>query len=261
MAKTPIYLGSILLEPNRWKAGKEPSFRLSEWIPRIREAGFDGIELWENHYLKADEREQAALRALAGYFTVFNTYAGFDTEERMRKEREIAASAIRTLKSEAVKFNVGAKAERQANYLRVTKEWAGTLPASVRLLCECHGGTVLETPEGAARAFTEWPETARYQVIVHAFSTPPKVLAEWMTRLGPHVTHVHVQVRDANDGLLRLDRRPKEIKEALRILKDHGFSGSFTLEFTEGTSTPTDRPDALFANALLDLAYLREQWS
>lgn len=261
MAKTQIYLGSILLEPNRWKAGKNPSFRLSEWIPRIREAGFDGIELWENHYLKADEREQAALRAAAGYFTVFNTYAGFDTDEKMQKEREAAASALRSLKSEAVKFNVGSKPERLMDYLRVMKEWAGTFPSSLRLLCECHGGTVLETPEGASTGFAEWTDTARYQAIVHAFSIPPKILSEWMTRLRPHVTHVHAQLRDDKDRLLRLDRRPKEVKEALRILKDNGFAGSFTLEFTEGTRTADDRPDHLFANALLDLAYLREQWT
>lgn len=260
MAKTPIYLGSILLEPNRWKAGKEPSFRLSEWIPRIREAGFDGIELWENHYLKADAREQAALRA-ARFFPIFNTYAGFDSDDGMRKDREAAASGIRVLKSGALKFNVGAKAERFAEYARVTKEWAATLPDSTRLLCECHAGTVLETPEGAERAFAEWAETERYQAIVHAFSTPPKILAEWMKRLRPRVTHVHVQVRDENGGLLRLNRRPSEVREALQVLKDHGFSGSFTLEFTEGTRTAEDRPDRLFANALQDLAYLREMWS
>jgi hypothetical protein len=30
----PIYLGSILLEPNRWAAGKQPSYRVSDWHGR-----------------------------------------------------------------------------------------------------------------------------------------------------------------------------------------------------------------------------------
>lgn len=44
-----VLIGTILLEPNRWKPGKLPSFRVSQWLDRFADAGFAGVELWENH--------------------------------------------------------------------------------------------------------------------------------------------------------------------------------------------------------------------
>ena len=56
-----FYLASILLEPNRWKPGRPPSIRVSEWSARAAAAGFDGWELWENHYRLAEPDEQRRL--------------------------------------------------------------------------------------------------------------------------------------------------------------------------------------------------------
>ena len=50
-----IYIGTILLEVNRWTAGKEPSYLVSEWVERFAEAGFDGMELWQFHAPPDDE--------------------------------------------------------------------------------------------------------------------------------------------------------------------------------------------------------------
>ena len=69
-----IYLGSICLEPNRWSPGKLPSYRVSDWLQRIDGAGFDGIELWENHFLLADATEKSALAAAAP-LAIYNSYA------------------------------------------------------------------------------------------------------------------------------------------------------------------------------------------
>lgn len=256
-AQSPIYLGSILLEPNRWTAAKKPSYRLSEWLPRIREAGFDGIELWENHYEKADATEQSALRAAVGYFPLFNTYAGMDASPAASKARAAATATIRALGSRAVKFNVGKEMTRLPEYQETVRKWTADLPPESRPLCECHAGTALETPEAAAKSFQYWNE-ARFGAIVHAFSIPPQQLEDWLKRLGPRVTHIHVQILDERGKRVRLDRRPQEARTALRLLKDYGFSGSFTLEFTEGTGTADDTPEKLFSNAKADLAFLKE---
>ena len=40
----PIYIGMILLEKNRWGT-REPSYRISDWVGRFTNAGFDGTWL------------------------------------------------------------------------------------------------------------------------------------------------------------------------------------------------------------------------
>ena len=58
-----VLIGSILLEVNRHRSGRTPTYRVSDWLERFREAGFDGVELWENHATAAPEEEVQALAA------------------------------------------------------------------------------------------------------------------------------------------------------------------------------------------------------
>ena len=55
---TAIFLSSVLLEKNRWDS-RIPSLKISDWLRSIADAGFDGVELWENHLLLADAAEHA----------------------------------------------------------------------------------------------------------------------------------------------------------------------------------------------------------
>lgn len=73
----PVYLGSILLEPNRWPDRPEatysrlrqltriaqgpPFIQVSNWLQRAKADGFDGVELWENHALLCSDAEFAKL--------------------------------------------------------------------------------------------------------------------------------------------------------------------------------------------------------
>ena len=71
-----VYLATIALEKNRWTT-RQPSYAVSDFLPRLRNDGFDGIELWENHFLLADAQEQRRL-ADSGIPLIFNTYTRFD---------------------------------------------------------------------------------------------------------------------------------------------------------------------------------------
>ena len=51
---------TVCMEKNRWST-RMPSFKVSEWIPRFKADGFDAVELWESHFLEADNDEQEAL--------------------------------------------------------------------------------------------------------------------------------------------------------------------------------------------------------
>lgn len=251
-----VSFASVLLEPNRWTAEKIPTFKVSEWVNAIREAGFNGVELWENHAALADETERAALERMGLPVTVFNSYCTFDDAGAETRRR--AAVLVSRYGGRGVKFNFGNEPARIDEYLRNLRSWADSLPAGCRLLCECHGGTVLETPCEAARILA--PLAGRVEVIVHAFGGERATLQQWFDRFGAAVTHVHVAAFRGKWPIVRLDEMADEARARLAVLRAAGFSGSWTSEFTGGVAQGAEDRQALLANAARDLAFLREHW-
>ena len=246
-----ISLGTVLLEANRWAKDRTPTYRVSEWLERIAAAGFDGIELWENHATLADSAERSALRGSTVPVRVFNSYVPLDAGgEKVRRE---VAGLVRELKAGALKFNVSNSPETLESQMRTVREWAALMPG-VDLLCECHPGTALEDPSVAARALAGFPEIG---VIVHPFSCPD--LEAWFEHLGPRIRHAHVQVVDAQWRRWRLREQPALVRERLAIMRGAGYVGSFTVEFTAGVGAAPEDRGALFAAACDDLAFLREE--
>src|SRR5215469_3771374 len=137
-----VALGTIALELNRWST-KMPSYRVSEWLPKIKNVGFDGLELWENHVLKA-EGELQKIKAFGMPITVYNTYAGFTDSKEDTENRTKAVQMIHELGAGAVKYNVGNDKEAFEQYRKNLIKFAENLPESCVTLCECHGGTLLE---------------------------------------------------------------------------------------------------------------------
>lgn len=256
-----VYIGTILLEPNRWKRPKRPSYAVSDWLERFCASAYDGIELWEYHatLCPPDDLEKVERSPLP--IAVFNTYASFD--EAGTPAREAAAQAVRRLGARGVKFNLGDRWEEREVYLRHLVAWARQLPRGVRILCECHPGTIMEAPRRAAELFRRLEEHAdeglAFEAIVHPFYTELGVLKEFFRLLGPRITHAHVQMREG-ERFVCLDANPAFAKDRLQLLRDEGFRGSFTLEFTAGTAVPGENPEALYAAAERDLAFLREHW-
>jgi len=252
-----IYIATVLLEANRWAAVRQPTYRVSRWLDRFAQAGFDGIELWENHAAMAPPGELEALSASPVPVTVFNSYAGFDDESASQRRRTAELAAA--LAAPAVKFNLGPDPQRREEYISNALAWRKLLGADVRMLCECHGGTILETPAAASEVFDRW-DHEQFQAIVHPFSCPPAALAEWFDRLAERVTHAHVQTRDADNRFTRLTDNAAGVREALAVLSEKGYRGSYTLEFTAGTGQANEDIESLFAAALDDLAFLRENF-
>ncbi len=61
---TEVFLGTIVLEPNRWFGVTHERWgttAVSAWLDAIAAAGFDGIELWESHFRDADPEERQAI--------------------------------------------------------------------------------------------------------------------------------------------------------------------------------------------------------
>jgi len=102
---SPIYIGTILLERNRWSPGKVPTYQVSEWMDRFKRDGFDGMELWENHAALCSDDELARLEQAPLPVVVFNSYAGLG--DGGLPEREQATRLANRLGARAIKFNVG----------------------------------------------------------------------------------------------------------------------------------------------------------
>ena len=253
--KDRIYIGTILLEVNRWGASKAPTYLVSEWLDRFQEAGFDGMELWEHHATLCPGEELEALTAASFPVSVFNTYCGFD--DAAESARGVATQMVDRFNAPAVKYNVGTEPELRDTSLKNLRAWAESLPQDCRLLCECHGGTIVEDPAEGAKFFGELGDE-RLQAIINGFPIPPDELREWCHHLGSRITHLHVAPRDDDENMIRLDRCASRAKEAIHILREEGFQGSLTLEFAEGTRAPDENIEALWEAAVADLHFLRE---
>ncbi len=249
-----IYIATVLLEKNRWADGaaQKPTFTVSEWVERFAEAGFDGMELWEKHATLCSPEELAALQASAFPVAIFNSYASMGDEGAPARER--AAQLTASFAARGVKFNVGKDPARRQEYAKNLAEWRSKFPPEVSLLCECHPGTIIEEPSDA-RAFFDEIGPDGYEVIVHPFSRVD-VLKSWFEQFGPAVTHAHAQVRD-DRKVVRLERKAEVVAEAIGIMREEGYAGSFTLEFAQGTGEPDENVEDLFGNAVADLEFLR----
>ncbi|MCC5806405.1 MAG: hypothetical protein JJU00_08775 [Opitutales bacterium] len=256
-----IFLASVALEPNRWKSGdkRRPSLRLGDYAAEAAEAGFAGWELWEDHLFLNGPGELDALVDTALPVRVFNTYAipGQSAPERLDAVNNAIAALAPALRG--VKFNLGPAKDEDADpgaQIEAALRWAERLPEHVRLLCECHPGTVIEEPAAAARAFAAWPRE-RFGAIVHTFGQPPARLGEWFAALGDRIEHLHIQARDDQRQWSPLAALEPALRAALAELRRQSFSGTAALEFVYGLGRPGESPESLFAQACDDLAALR----
>jgi sugar phosphate isomerase/epimerase len=245
-----IFLATIALEPNRHAPGKQPSILVSEWAERILRAGFDGLELWENHALLRPTEEILALRASVLPVRLLNTYVEFTDDQEPARLR--VAALVQQLGASGVKYNFGSQPQRQQEYLRNVKRFAQQLPPDTRLLCECHHGTIAEDPVAAERLLKELGSPSRFQAIVHT-RTEGSALRKWFTHLGERITHLHVFLPAPSR---RLDEKGGE--SSFRTIAEYGYDKSLSIEFVDPMNAPGETAPLLFDKIVADLQWLRE---
>lgn len=233
-----------------------PSIHASAWAGRARDAGFDGLEIWEGHWLRADPAEQALLSRPETGVRVFNSYlaVGRATPE----ETAAFGNAVRSFLPgiRGIKFNLGGPPASLDAEIAAASALLDTAPPSVGFWCECHSRTVAETPEAAGIAFSRWGD--RFGAILHPIGMPAERMRAWFEATGGRVRHLHLQPRDANGRFIRMDRCAKAVADAFAELRALGFSGSASVEFVEGSATPGEEVDRAFEHAVADLAFLRQ---
>ena len=249
MHKPKIYLGTIALEKNRWSS-RVPSYLVSEWLPKIIAAGFDGLELWENHVLQSPG-EAEKLKNSVFPIAIYNHYGTFSNTAEDIHKREKAVEMINFLGAGAVKFNVGNDpallAVYKENVLRMADAIDGTM------FCECHANTLLEFNDDIVAFFSDLcPQ--KFQLMVHPF-IEPKLLQEKFELFGSRLSHIHSQLSDDSGKRICLENWPERVTACLDIIKEHNCN--FTVEFTELTNAPGENIDDLFTNTIRDLKFIR----
>lgn len=244
-----VYLATIALEKNRWTT-RQPSYAVSDFLPRLGSDGFDGIELWENHFLLADAQERRRLTDSC-IPLIFNTYARFD--EGLTPQLRAVADAICGLNTFAVKFNLEPSDTPISDQLDTLCRFAALLPDGVKLLSECHPGTLMEQPEDAKAILDQLPAD-RFGAILHL--APVKGgNARRFELYGDRIHHLHAHLLEPGTvHYLRLDSMPGVARDHLRALKSWGFTGTVSVEFTE----TLDTPEATYQNCVADLHFIKE---
>lgn len=243
-----IFLGTILLERNRWsKEDRSPSFLVSDWTQRIHDDGFDGLELWEDHGLLADEDERERLRLGPAPVVLVNSYAGCEDEDLSGRQR--TAELARFFDAEGMKFNFGKAIERQDTYIENIRAWAGLFKPGYRMLSENHRGTTTADAHVAAKAYEQLADLP-VGGIIH-FNSDESVYRERFNAYGDRLTHIHCALSN-EDGPMPED----EVRLRVALLREFGFRGTYTIEFTQGVRSDVSI-DGLYRNATRDLGVLR----
>lgn len=243
-----IFLGTVLLERNRWgKEDRNPSFLVSDWTRRIRDDGFDGLELWENHALLADEIERERLRTGPAPVVLLNSYASCETEDLAGRKR--TAELADYFDAEGMKFNFGKFPERQDAYIENVRSWYGMFKPGYRMISENHRGTTTADAQIAARTYEQLGDLP-VEGIIH-FNNDEAAYRERFSAYGDRLTHIHCAL-SSEDGPMAED----EVRQRVALLREFGFSGTYTIEFTEGVRSDLSI-DGLYRNAVRDLAVLR----
>ncbi len=266
MRANDIYLATICIEKNRWAKERRSSIDLFEYIPLIADAGFNGIELWEQHATGLDPEALARARDLALEkrcpIVIYNTYVLTIPEERHVAHRRRLDEIGRALGVRAYKYNIttAARLARRAGEeagaseqeqgagreaaLRFVRDWAAETDAD--FLCECHGGTIMEEPGPAAEVLRELGP-GRFGAILHSLTDEDEAFERDLEHKKELLRHVHVPYAD---------RHRERIAARVKRLRDTGARLTWSIEFSSPVTDGADN-ETCFRAAVEDLRFLR----
>lgn len=270
---SPVYFATVAVEPKRWTAERKSSITASVWGKQAFSEGFAGMELWENHYAHASGTERAALvelcsKAPAG--CILNTYHTFDSlpqhsasvegdQNAAVQDPAMLRQILKELPCTGIKFNVGTQEGRTDAYRNNLAQWLSLLKqdgslARARILCECHPGTIVETPP-AAEEFFAGGLLSQVRYIIHPFSIAEGELEAWIGT--GRVVHAHIQSREA--PLSEIPGAAKRIRHLLAREPNISFGIEFAHTTGQERETPQQSYDAVLADFRFLLRIIREE--
>ncbi len=251
-----LLLNTLALDPHRWTPDKIAAYRLEVLLPRIAEAGFEGIELWQYHITREPEAEVVRLRALAEAcgvtVPVVGLYPALHHQGAARQNaweqvpRGVDYAAL--LGAHAIKIFVGNKgttAHTEAEYERALTFLAdlAVLIGSQGMILtgEAHPDTLFDAPEACLRVLAAVDnEHLKICFQSYDFVDTAQTLADY-ERLSDHVIHVHYQGRQGGT-LALLEEADLDYEALTRALVAWGFEGYLSLELVKASVVEAPTP-------------------
>ncbi|MFP4176099.1 MAG: sugar phosphate isomerase/epimerase family protein [Planctomycetota bacterium] len=261
-----ILLNSIAVEPNRWSEGKIPHFRLESLLEDIARAGFDAIEVWQNHLALLEGEEVESLvetaRSFDLGFPIIGMYPRFHLEGEER-EAELnrfrsMAEKMNLIDADIIKLMPGGLPsgdlnpelwEKSVGFMREVLE--ATAQYDILFTLETHGGTVADDPDALER-FMEDLNSERIEVCwqPYDFSSTGKAI-KLFDRFSGEITHLHLQGRKGGDMEL-LEHADIDYRQVLGHIFNSDFDGYISIEFVR--DCVVDSPDKFDLQRVLDNA-------
>lgn len=278
-----ILLNTIMLEPNRWSEDKTPRQPLSELLPALSDAGFSELEIWQYHassldargisHLATDLRAHGQQAVGLGAYPFLHLEGPEGDEATTRLGRLVAYAA--SLGVTTFKIFPGrvpsAKAD-EATWARSILQLRGLAQQlaerGMTLTLETHGNTLCDTQESTARVLADLGDLDNIGICFQPYTDQDTDAAiAFYEMLAPHVRHVHLQNRSsaAGNACCLLEAGDwLDYRRLLPAIKNSGFDGPLSLEFTASMPTPQTANSSLrevLENAAKDRDFTREVWA
>lgn len=277
-----LLLNTIMLEPNRWAREQGLSRPLIELLDPIRDHGFRALEVWQYHVSQLGpqdtDRLAEGLRRTGLSAPVVGAYPLLHLEGReagdmdalmSRMIETAAALGATTLKIFPGRVaSADADASTRKRSVDRLHELADKLAGrNMQLTMETHGNTLCDTLPSTLQLLQELDDVPNAGLCFQPYSGQDTAAAIAMyDRVQHAVRHVHLQNRSGPDRTCTLLAEGEwiDFRTFLPHVRDSGFAGLLSLEFTAGLFPPQGvefDPRTVLDNAAQDRQFVHEVWN
>lgn len=277
-----ILLNTIMLEPNRWTGDRTLTCPLVDLLRPVAAAGFRELEIWQYHISRLHEEELNALRAgldeLGMHSVALGGYPLFDVTgaewEVMEAELSRLVDYGAALGVDLFKIFPGrlgsekldeAQREQSVNRLRRLAEQLAK--RDMVLTLETHGNTLCDTLDSTLRLLDELSPCGDSVGICFQpypeHDTDQAIATFDALQVEGRVRHLHLQNKRGGETTLLEDGDWTDYHRFLPHVRESGFRGPLSLEFTAGI-TPAEGGSfdvlKVVDNATLDRDFACQAW-
>jgi sugar phosphate isomerase/epimerase len=234
---------TIGFQKNKWGKDKRLETPLAAILQVLAEAGYDGVEIWADHWMLATPPEQEAILAQLADLTLrvamISSYYDFTTSDEsagqsMTNARRIL-DAARRLGSRGIRLFTGKTASRDATpaqwsrCARCLQQLCDESAADGILWClETHSWNLMDTIEGSLRILRE---VGRPNIkLIFQPSTFGGDYMAALDALAMHAAHVHATNHKGKERALLADGEI-DYRAVIGGLRRFGFDGFISVEW------------------------------
>ncbi len=251
-----MLLNTIMLEPNRWTGDHILSWPLIDLLKPVAEAGFGELEIWQYHISRLHRQELDALRerldelrlgsvAIGGY-PKFHLTGGEGEAMEAELDRLVEYGVV--LGVDLFKIFPGSlgsekldEAQRELSVNRILRLAEQLAMRDIVLTMETHGNTLCDTLESTLRLLEELSACGdRVGICFQPYieHDTDQAIATF-DALDGRVRHLHLQNRREGGTTLLEEGDWTDYSRFLPHVRERGFGGPLSLEFTDGI-TPAE---------------------